>query len=188
MSKGDDDPIHFEGEDPNAGLAAPGLDMAAAAFLIVLSAAVMIASLRLPVPGELRTAPGLVPFLTAASLMVMAVMLGLSALGRWRRGERMNEADARNLREDGRALALALAVGIYIFALQELAFRIHFAIAGVPFVLSAFEPVTVIALAAIIHAAWRGPLWITVAVSAGWTLVLSVVFQKLFTLPLPGAL
>jgi hypothetical protein len=51
---------------------------------------------------------------------------------------------------------------------------------------SAFEPVTVVALAVIIQASWRGPLWITVAVAAGWTAVLSAVFQHVFKIPLPG--
>ena len=182
----DSDHITFEGEEAGAGHAAPGLDLISAGFLIALSILVMIASLMLPVPGSLRTAPGLLPFLTAASLGVMAIMLGLSALNRRRAGAVTDPADARDNSEDRRVALLALTVALYIAALQVLAFQVYFSIVGVPFVFSAFEPVTIIALATIIHVSWRGPLWITVMVSTGWTLALSVVFQKLFLIPLPG--
>jgi hypothetical protein len=180
------DQVKFEGEEANAGRAAPGLDLAATGFLVGLSVLVMVASLALPVPGELRTAPGLLPFLTGASLLVMAVMLGLSAWNRRKAGITMDPSEARDGAEDRRTLLLAGAVGLYILALQVLAFQVFFSVAGVPYVLSAFEPLTILALAAIIHVFWRGPLWITVLVSTGWTLALSLTFQKLFQIPMPG--
>lgn len=186
MSKTDSDQIKFEGEEARAGQATPGLDLVAAAFLIGLSVLVMIASMTLPVPGGLRTAPGLLPFLTAASLAVMAILLGYSAFKRRNAGEIADPGDARDLREDQRAALLALTVALYIAALQMLAFQVYFSIAGVPFVLSAFEPVTIIALTTIIQVSWRGPLWITVAITVFWTLTLTLVFQKLFLIPLPG--
>lgn len=179
--------IKFEGEEAGAGHAAPGLDLIAAAFLIGLSIVVMIASLSLPVPGSLHTAPGLLPFLTAASLLGMAIVLGLSAWNRRKAGVVMDPADARDPVQDRRTFYLAAAVGLYILSLQMLAFQSHHAVAGIDLVLTAFEPVTIIALAAIIHIFWRGPFWITVLVSVGWTLTLSLVFQKLFKIPLPGS-
>lgn len=186
MSETRETDVKFEGEEAGAGHAAPGLDLVAAAFLIALSVLVMVASVMLPVPGGVRTAPGLLPFLTAASLGVMAVLLGISALSRRRAGVVSDPAEARDNAEDRRALMLALTVALYIAALQMLAFQVFFSVAGVAFVLSAFEPVTIIALAAIIHVSWRGPLWITALISAGWALALSLVFQKLFSIPLPG--
>lgn len=186
MTHTPDDPVKFEGEEAGAGLAAPGLDLLAAGFLVALSLVVMVASVRLPVPGDLTTAPGLLPLLTAASLAIMAVLLGLSAMTRWRAGVVMAPEDARDPAEDRRALLLAATVAVYIAALQTLAFQIYFTLAGISLILSAFEPVTVIALATIIHVSWRGPLWITALISTGWTLALSLVFQKLFAIPLPG--
>lgn len=176
----------FEGEDPESGLAAPGLDLLAAGFLIFVSVLVMVASLTLPVPNTIMTAPGLLPFITAASLCLMAIMLANSALKRRRAGVVMNPADARDRQEDLRALALAGAVALYILALQVLAFQVYFSVFGIGVILSAFQPVTVIALASIIHISWRGPFWITVSISLFWTCLLSVVFQKLFQIPLPG--
>lgn len=178
--------VKFEGEEAGSGHAAPILDLLASGFLIVLSAVVLVASVRLPVPGGLRTAPGLLPFLTAASLGAMALMLGFSAWVRYRDGVVMDPEEARDGASDRRTLLLAGAVFIYIAALQTLAFQVYFKIFGIDYVLSAFEPVTIIALAAIVHACWRGPLWITAVVSVVWALTLSIVFQKLFQIPLPG--
>lgn len=186
MSSPGDQTVKFEGEDANSGYAAPLLDLTAAAFLVALSVVVMVGSVMLPVPGGLRTAPGLLPFLTGASLAVMAILLGVTAWKRRRAGEVMGPDEARDPLEDRGALLLALTVAIYIAGLQFLAFQHYFTLGGVHLILSAFEPVTIIALATIIHVFWRGPLWITAVISVGWTLTLSLVFQKLFVIPLPG--
>ncbi len=179
------DDIKFEGEDANAGLAAPILDIIAAAVLIATAIVVMVASLRLPVPGSALTAPGLLPFIAAASLAVMAVLLGQSALQRRGRPDSAVPLFG-DMAEQLRMLILAAMVAGYILALQLLAFQVHFAVDGVPFVLSAFQPVSFIALAAIMHMFWRGPLWTKAAIAAGWTLTLTLTFQKLFNIPLPG--
>lgn len=186
MSEAGNTKVVFEGEDGNAGYASPALDLIATAFLLALSALVLVASLRLPVPGGLVTAPGLLPFLTAGSLAIMAVLLGISAVVRHRDGVQLWDQGTREHGETGRALTLVIAVAIYIAALQGLAFQYYFNIGSVPMVLSAFEPVTIVALATIIHIFWRGPLWITALISVGWSLTLSLVFQKAFNIPLPG--
>jgi len=186
MEQAPGDQIHFDGEEAGTGHSAPGADLFAAGFLIALSILVMIASVQLPVPGGLRTAPGLLPFMTGASLAVMALMLGHSAWKRRKAGVVMHSDDARDHVEDKRVLLLAAVVAIYILALQFLAFQVFWSIAGVSLVLSAFEPVTIVALSAIIHVSWRGALWVTVAISAFWTIFLSLAFQKIFLIPLPG--
>lgn len=186
MSQAESDKVVFEGEDGNAGYASPALDLIATAVLLAISVLVLVASYLLPIPGDLTTAPGLLPFLTAGSLGVMAVLLGLSAVSRRKGGVALWSDNARDKVEDRRTMALAVAVGVYIAGLQFLAFQYYFKIGEIPMVLSAFEPVTTISLAATIHIFWRGPLWITVLISLGWTLALSLVFQKLFTIPLPG--
>lgn len=175
----------FEGEDANAGAASPTLDLIAAGALMAVSVSVMVASAMLPVPGTIYTAPGLLPFMAAASLAVMAGLLGLSALRRKRAGIH-GPTETWNTPQDRRTLALALTVGAYILALQVLSFQVYFRIGTLYLTLSAFEPVTTIALASLIHVSWRGPLWITVLVSAVWTLSLSLAFQGLFHIPLPG--
>ncbi|MGI9418931.1 MAG: tripartite tricarboxylate transporter TctB family protein [Geminicoccaceae bacterium] len=185
MSETRESPISFEGEDAGAGYASPALDLIASAFLVVLSIVIMAASLTLPVPGDLTTAPGLLPFLVAASLLLMALGLAITTVRR-RRGEVGSILDGRDRETDRNTLQLAAAVAIYIAALQFLAFRHDIVIAGFRHTISAFEPVTIVALVAIIHVAWRGPLWITTLISIIWAWALSLVFQHVFVIPLPG--
>ncbi|MBX2885825.1 MAG: tripartite tricarboxylate transporter TctB family protein [Granulosicoccus sp.] len=203
--------VVFEGEEAGAGYASPTLDLIAACFLVALSLVVMWASWALPVPGDWLTAPGLLPFITSLSLLVMAVILGATALrrsdqgksdkersgkertGEERTGKQRNkqqiasEAASVDRSQVYRTLLLMILVGIYILALQQLAFLIDFSIGSVFFSISAFEPITVTVLAAIIHIYWRGSLWITSVISLLWTLLLSLVFQKAFNIPLPGS-
>ncbi len=182
----------FEGEEAGAGFASPTLDLIAAGFLVLLTIIVMVASWSLPVPGDLLTAPGLLPFFTALSLLMMALVLAVTALKRKKTGHALttDSSHADSASEDipvTRTLMLAALVGIYILSLQFLAFQRDFLIGESYFSISAFEPVTIVALAAIIHIHWHGKLWITTLVSLCWTLALSVIFQKAFTLPLPGS-
>jgi len=177
--------IGFEGEEAGAGYASPTLDLIASAFLIALSVLIMAASLMQPVPGDLTTAPGLLPFLVAASLMLMALGLAATSIKR-RQVAAVSTSYGRDRDTDRKTLQLAAAVAFYIGALQLLAFRHDVVIVGFHHTISAFEPVTIIALVAIIHLAWRGPLWITLLISIGWTIALSLVFQHIFVIPLPG--
>jgi len=183
--------VKFEGEEAGAGYAAPHLDLIAAGFLVCLSLIVMLASFKLPVPGAILTAPGLLPFLTAASLLLMALMLGATAIKRRRDITELiakpDDVAQDEKAEQIRTFLLIAVVGIYIAALQQLAFQHNFAIGGTHFSVSASEPVTIITLVVIIQSAWRGPIWITTLLSIIWTLVLSVVFQKAFEIPLPGS-
>ena len=186
MAESQTDKIEFEGEEAGSGFASPTLDLIASGFLILLALAFILASIALPVPGEIRTAPGLLPFIVAASLLLMAIGLGASAIARRRVGTRTLAFADRDLSTDLRSLLLACAVAIYILALQILAFQHNFQAFGGNLKLTAFEPVTIIALCAIIHLSWRGPLWITAGISTTWTLILSLVFQLVFRIPLPG--
>ena len=112
-----DDAAAFRGEDESAGEASPALDLIASVFLFALGAVFAVMSLALPVPGKTLSAPGLLPFLTSASLAVMAVLLGLSA---WRRRVVAPPAARASDGEGARRLAAAGAVGVYLVALDVL--------------------------------------------------------------------
>src|SRR5919106_6878053 len=106
------DPQPAIGEE-SSGYAPPVLDLIAAACLVALSVWVMIESARMEVPDALATAPGLLPFLTAASLCVMAIALGWQALWR-RRGAAALEGEAPGAAELWRTLTLAAVIGCYL--------------------------------------------------------------------------
>ncbi len=180
-----DDQKRIYSEEANAGLAAPVMDLAAAAVIGLIAIWLAIESLLLPRPGgTVLTAPGLLPFLTSASLLVMALVLGYGALARGRTMPRaLNRfeipADA------GRSLALGGIVTLYVLALQFVPFETSFNIGLLHFVIGAFEPVSIVFLTGLLRFYWRAPLWTCLAVIVVWTAFLSVVFRMLFQIPLP---
>jgi hypothetical protein len=171
--------------EEHSGYAPPVLDLIAAASLVALSVWVMIEAARMEVPGALATAPGLLPFLSAASLAVMAIALGWLA---WRRraagitvaGPPGHGAEVR------RAAVLFAIVGCYLLALQVLSFDYALSVAGTRLVIGSFELVSIVVLTALLGMFWGRSLALCALVAAGWILALSGVFRYFFKLPLPG--
>lgn len=171
-------------EDPNAGMANPVMDLAAAAVIAVVALFIAIESLRLPVPSGIFTAPGLLPFLTSASLLVMALLLGSSGLQRRRTMPRA--LDRFEIPDDfRRALVLGGIVILYVLGLQVIPVDASFNIGPLHFVIGAFEAVSLIVITGLLKLYWRAPLWACFAVTVGWTAFLSIVFRMLFKTPLP---
>jgi hypothetical protein len=171
-------------EDPHAGLAAPVMDLIAAGVLAAISLWFMIEALRLPAPGGTTTAPGLLPFLTAASLMVMALILGADALTRRRNG--VATAGAIDLPADWRRTAvLAAILAVYVLALEFAGIEVAFELFGSRIIIGSFEVTTAVVLTAILRIYWQAALWTCVAVAVGWVALLSLVFRLAFHVPLP---
>ncbi len=175
---------HFQGEDTNAGFATPIMDLAAAALLAAIGIFVMVESLRLPMPGGLMTAPGLLPFLTAASLFVMALVLARLALVRRRMID--PSRDVFELPDDfRRSLGLGAIVVVYAAGLQFLPIHIMTTVGGLRLTVGAFEVVSIIVLTAILLLYWRRPLWACLSVAFVWIAFLNIVFRMVFGIPLP---
>jgi hypothetical protein len=168
----------------NADMANPIMDLIAAGVIAVIAIFVVIASLQLPVPGSAFTAPGLLPFLTAASLLVMALLLGTSAITRRRTMPRA--LDRFEIPDDfKRTLVLGGIVILYVLGLQVIPVDASFNVGGLHFVIGAFETISLIAITGLLKLYWRAPLWACLAVTVGWIAFLSIVFRMLFQTPLP---
>ncbi len=174
----------FVSEEESAGYATPMMDLIAAAALILLSVWIMAMSVGMPVPSDISTAPGLLPFLTAASVCVMAVVLGVLA---WKR----RAIDARSISEDlppaiPQTVLLMVLLLIYVAAIEILSFEIGYKIAGIHYVFGSFELISIIFLTAIFRIFWTTALWACFSVSFVWILILSLIFRQIFKIPLPG--
>jgi hypothetical protein len=178
---------HHYSEDSDAGLASPLMDLIAAGVLVAISLFFIVESLRLPMPGGIITAPGLLPFLTAGSLLVMAVMLGANALTRRRAAASAADmADGTALPPDfRRSMGLGAVLIIYVAALQFVPVEMAFQVLGLRFFIGAFEVVSIVVITAILRFFWQQPLWTCLAVSAAWIAFLSIVFRMIFIVPLP---
>ena len=171
-------------EDANAGMASPIMDLVAAMVIAAISIFIAAASLALPVPGRIFTAPGLLPFLTAASLMVMSLILGYTAVVRRRTTPRA--LDRFEVPEDyKRSLVLGGIVILYVLALQVIPIELTFSIGSLHFVIGAFETVSLVVITGLLKLYWRAPLWACLSVTVGWIAFLSIVFRMLFQTPLP---
>jgi len=178
-----EDAAAFRGEDESAGAAPPALDLAAAVFLFALGIFFAVLSLALPVPGKVLTAPGLLPFVTSASLAVMAALLGLSA---WRR-RATAAADTDSAHgESARRFASVAAITVYLAVLSVLDAESFLPIFGHQIPVGGFEPATAFLLSVLLRLFWTERLAPVVSVSVAWTVCLSLAFRGLFGIPLPG--
>jgi hypothetical protein len=180
-----DDEKRVISEDANAELATSIMDLTAAVVIAAIAIFVAAESLRLPVPGGVVfTAPGLLPFLTAASLVVMAVLLGYSAIIRRRAMPRA--LDRFEIPADAmRSLTLGGIVVLYVLALQVVPFETSFNVSSLHFYIGAFEPVSIVFITGLLRLYWRATLWACLAVTVAWIAFLSIVFRVLFQTPLP---
>jgi hypothetical protein len=171
-------------EDPNAGLATPAMDLAAAVVVAIIAIWFGIASLQLPAPGGLITAPGLLPFLTSGSLLIMSGLLAAAAL---RRKRQLKEAAVGfDLPADfRRSMLLGAILAVYVAALQFLPVAVAIPVGAVRFVIGNFEVATVLVMVAVLRIFWHRALWACFAVSLGWVTFLSLVFRLVFEIQLP---
>lgn len=180
------DKSKFSGEDENAGFATPLQDIIASVFLIALSLWVMVESVGMHNPGNLATTPGLLPFLTAGSLCVMALILGYMALKR-RHIPAPETPDTTEKEEHFRTFLLACFVAAYLLCLQFIGFEYSTMIAGLEVSYGAFEVLTIVFLTLVLAVFWGKALWQCLLVSAVWITLLAGVFRYVFVIPLPGS-
>lgn len=171
--------------EEGSGHAPPILDLIAALCLVALSVWVMIEAARMEVPDALATAPGLLPFLSAASLCVMAIALGWLAVRR-RAAASTAAKPPGHAAEVRRAAVLFAIVGCYLLALEVLSFEYALRVAGTRLVIGSFELVSTVVLTALLGMFWGRSLAACALVAAGWIVTLAVVFRYVFKLPLPG--
>jgi hypothetical protein len=175
---------HYVSEDESAGYASPVLDIIAAFAISALSIWLMIESISLKVPGALTTAPGLLPFITAGMLLIMAIVLGVAAMRRQR-----SEFGSTTLDIPGelpRTILLIVILVVYVSALDVLEFSSDLELGSFNMQITAFEPISIVVLTAILRIFWTLILWRCLLVAILWISFLSFAFQSLMKIPMPG--
>ena len=170
----------------------PARDLAASAVIAAFAIFVMLLALRMPNPGKVVfTAPGLLPFITGFTLLIMAVGLGIRSiraggardlLQRRDKGVRDYFADIENLR----TLLLIGIIIIYVIVTQYITFDLRLPTDFFVFYFSSYELISIITLTLILRIFWRAALVRCVLVSAFWTIALASVFRYAFHILLPG--
>jgi hypothetical protein len=182
--------MEFADEEDTGGQATPGKDLGSACVIGGLAIAVMVMSLRLDVPGEIFTAPGLLPFATSVTLLLMAIILGVIAIraggaddftGAARQAAGAffaNEDDRRSLLLVGIVIAYVVLVGIINFDLR-------LPTSVFVFRLSSYEVISVAVITSILKLYWKAPLLRCFLVSLVTIETLAIIFRYGFGIIMP---
>ncbi len=179
----------FHGEEEDTST--PQKDVLAAVVVGAFAVAVMLLAAQQSNPGRALTAPGLLPFVTGATLLAMAIGLALGALreggGRNLRSAFLSDPAAQSDAHAGRAWALLGLLVVMVILIDVLTFEFSFRIGGVRFEIGAFEAISIPVLAMILRIFWRASA-LRCMFSAGVTvLVFAAAFRYGFNIPLPGS-
>lgn len=169
----------------------PGKDLAASAVIAAFALLVMIVALRMPNPGTLFTAPGLLPFLTGLALLIMAAGLGIRSMGAGG-VKALLQGPGQVVRgyfediENWRTLLLIGIIIVYVIVTQQIAFDLRFPTKFFVFNFSSYELISIITLTLVLRIFWRATLVRCLLVSACWIIALASVFRYGFHILLPG--
>lgn len=180
----------FQGEEDLEGVSTPQKDMVAAAFLALFSIAAIVLALRMPNPGNVYTAPGLLPLLTAGSLLLMAIGLAVRALREGVAQEsltRLRLDQTAAAKEDRWRAGILIALLVLLVVLVDMVtFDISIPVGGFEFRVGSFECMTIPVLTVILRLFWRAATWKCLLVSSIAVFALATAFRYGFIIPLPG--
>jgi hypothetical protein len=182
---------NFTGEEGGTAVS-PGKDLASAAMVGVIGIGAMLLSLDLDAPASLYTAPGLLPFITGLSLLIMAAGLAAKALKRAPLREILKSAHdpigpfIADI-EGRRTLILMGLVLAYVVLTDLINFEIRMPAGFYTFRFSSYETISIPVIALILKLFWRARWLACIAVAAGMVIGLAWIFRDGFEILLPGS-
>ena len=186
----DDAPAHFTGEEGGEERSTPAKNLAASCVVAIFGVIAMILSAQMPNPDTWPTAPGLLPFLVGAGLLLMAIGLAMKSIrtGALRGASYRPDpghwfADTQNRR----MVLLVALVLVYILIIDAVWFEfdIPLGFAALPF--SSFEMLSAIFLFVVLKLFWKGSALRCAIVAILYALILANIFRFGFGTLLPGA-
>jgi hypothetical protein len=170
--------------------ATPLQDLIGGCTLAAVATAAMLMSLDFDVPNRVSTAPGLLPFITSATLLAMSLVLCWRA---WHAGATQNfgacvHAAGRSLVgdiEERRGLLLLALVTAYVLLVAFLPLDLSVPLAGLVLEISTYEIVSVVMVAVILRVYWRAASWRCLLVALVSVEALALAFRFGFHLIMP---
>jgi len=182
--------MEFADEEDTGRQATPGKDLASASVIGGLAIAAMAMSLRLDVPGDVLTAPGLLPFATSLTLLLMAIILGVTAV----RAGGANDftqvvrraAGAYVASEDDRRSLLLVGIVIaYVVLVGTINFDLRLPTPVFVFRLSSYEVISIAVITSIMKLYWKAPFLRCFLVSLVTIETLAIIFRYGFGIIMP---
>ena len=172
----------------------PKKDLVSAFVIGLLSILAIVFSLRLDMPGLFYTAPGLLPFVTGCTLLLMAIMLGQQAI---RAGAVVNLSGllddltivARQLwsvEQDRRRLLLMVIITFYVLLIAFINFNFRFPTPlDFDFEISSYEVISVFIVTWILRLFWQASVRRCFVVTLTTVLMLTSIFRYGFGILMP---
>lgn len=190
-SGGAPEPHTYASEESGGERSSPPKDLLAAIVIGAIAIAATWLAFLLPVPTRAATAPGLLPIVTGASLLAMALGLGAGAVrdgGARRPLATMRAAAARFFAdsEERRTLALIAAIFVYVMLVGQISFDLRYPTRYFDLRFSSYETISIPALAVILRTFWQASLARCVVVALVMVVALASLFRNGFEILLPA--
>jgi hypothetical protein len=182
----------FGGEENTAELGSPAKDLGSAIVVGLIALVFIVMSLRLDVPGSVFTAPGLLPLVTAGTLLIMAFVLGNKAIragGARGFGRAVPVALGNFFADDEgrRALLLTGIVVAYVVLVGQVSFEWRFSMPLLDLEISSYEVLSFLVVTLILKIFWRSSFWRCALISLVTVEALAAIFRYGFGIIMPEA-
>lgn len=183
----------FTGEEGGDERSTPHKDFIASIAIAAIGLFAMFLAVRLDNPESVLTAPGLLPFVTGLSLIIMAWGLFIKTKRRYGLEEMLKSDGLLSITtyfaevESRRTLLLMVFVGLYVVILGQMDMDLRFKTSFYTFRFSGFEAISIPAIFVILRFFWRSTLLNCFLVSTGIIVFLAMVFRDGFLILLPGS-
>ncbi|MDH5749693.1 MAG: hypothetical protein OEY85_10330 [Rhodospirillales bacterium] len=181
----------FVGEEEIGKRSTPRKDFISSIVLMAFGVFATVLSYQLPVTENIYTAPGILPFLTGATLCLMAFGLGYKA---YKDGGADNLFSGGGMdggffqdEENRRTVLLILIIFAYILLADLITFDLRYPTPWFVLHFSSYESVSIPALALVLWMYWRATFLRCLLVSAVTIFALAGLFRGVFMILLPGA-
>jgi hypothetical protein len=152
--------MDFTGEEILDSQITPAQDLGSACLIGALAILVMFFSVQLDSPGNIYTAPGLLPLVISLSLLLMAILLGFKSL---QAGGASSFTKAFKLAVKGyfsdeqerRSVLLVTIVTVYVVLVDIISFNFRLPTSLFVFQLSAYEVISILVTTLILKLFWK---------------------------------
>lgn len=182
--------MEFTGEESLDNQITPVQDLGSACVIGALAIFVMGLSVQLDSPGNVYTAPGLLPFIISLSLLFMAILLGFKSV---QAGGAQSFAKAINLAikcyfsddQERRSILLVAIVIAYVVLVDVISFEFRLPTPLFVFQLSAYEIISILVTTLILKIFWNKPLIRCFIISLLTIEILANIFRYGFGILMP---
>lgn len=152
--------MDFTGEEILDSQITPAQDLGSACVIGALAILVMFFSVQLDSPGNIYTAPGLLPLVISLSLLLMAILLGFKSLqaggaGSFTKAFKLAVKAYFSDEQERRSILLVTIVTVYVVLVDIISFNFRLPMPLFVFQLSAYEIISILVTTLILKLFWK---------------------------------